>query len=205
LKKLVRQEIVERVALPMPDVKPPTQGRSNAEQLRLEDWTGFELRSRARMRAPITPLEREERWRRQDEALEREWRIIPCGASPHTSASYDMPENAQTARVNRARRALAKLNARDAKVLAVVFGQHHVCEDDELEAVRALVGGDDDAARASVETASQAYREANRPESSEDLEDDDNPRAGTSWPLPVYGPGEPGERQLLGFTWMPLK
>jgi hypothetical protein len=159
LRLLVRAEKVERRALVMPDVSEP-KDRTTAQQQQLDDWTGFEVRGKTQPGRRIVALEREERWRRQDEELERGWRVCYGSESHHTAPSYDPPENVQMSRVNRARRALAKVSARDARVLAIVFGQHHVTDTDELDAVRALVGGDEEAARTAIDAACVAYREA---------------------------------------------
>lgn len=170
LKQLVREGKVERRPMPMPDVPPPTRfdeklgewvpNRTYAEQRRVDDWTGFEIRlAGARLALRIVPLEREERWRRQDEALEREWHTIQGSETPGT-LSYDPPEDARSSGANRALRALAKLSERQAEVLRAIFGQHHDSSESELDAVRALVGGDAEAARAATEDACKAYREA---------------------------------------------
>lgn len=161
LRRLVRDGAVERRAVPLPDVKPPAE-RTNAEQLRLDDWTGFEVRKRAdpTLALRLVPLTREERWKRADEALEREWRLIHGNETLSTSSSYDPPENVQTSRVNRARRILAKLSAADAKVIEALYREHHVTEQAELDAVRSLVGGDDEAAREAIDRACRAFREA---------------------------------------------
>jgi hypothetical protein len=172
LKRLVREEKVERRAAPMPDVPPRTKlnpktgemdpCRTNGEQLQIEDWTGFEVRraQRTSLALALTPLTPEERWRRADESIEAEWRMLHGTETQHAPAGYDPPENVQMSRVNRARRALAKVSAREARVLEAVYGQHHVGENDEVDAVRALVGGDDDLARKAIEDACSAYRAA---------------------------------------------
>jgi hypothetical protein len=164
---------VARRAVALPEVPPRTivnkttgeveSCRTNAEQLRIEDWTGFEVRramASARLALAIVPLTREERWRRQDEEVEREWRMIHGNESRGTSASYEPPEDARRAGANRAYSALAKMSERHAEILRTVFGQHHSSDDSEVESVRALVGGDEEKARTAIESACKAYREA---------------------------------------------
>lgn len=172
LKRLVRDELVERRPVAMPNVPPRTRVnpktnetepcRTNAEQLQLEDWTGFEVRraqTETRTALALVPVTREERWRRQDESLERELHTLH-GSETARAGSYEIPEDARGSGADRAQRALFKMSERDAEILRVFFGREHTNEDDAIDAVRSLVGGDHDAAREAVDRACRAYREA---------------------------------------------
>jgi hypothetical protein len=171
LKRLVREGRVERVPLPMPDVTPltttldPRTGdleaqRTNSEQLRMNDWTGFEIRLVAQPGKRIEQLTREERWRRDDEELEREWRVQHGSESHNASSSYDPAENERAEGATRAHLALMKMSERHAEILRTLFARHHAGEADEVEAVRALVGGDEERAREEIASACSAYKAA---------------------------------------------
>lgn len=170
LQRLVRDGAVERRAVELPNVpartvvNPKTNEveplRTNAEQLTIEDWTGFEVRrADAAPKLALVRSTREERWRRQDEALEREHQLMH-GSESRPTQSYDPPEDARTSAANKAFNALSKLSERHAEVLRIVVGQHHPSDESEVEAVRGLVGGDDARARVAIEEACRAYRVA---------------------------------------------
>jgi len=159
LQQLVRSGRVERRDWPLPDV-PPRAERSNRDQQRIEDYTGFEVRRAVVTAARLVPMTREERWAAEDADLERAWQTIPCKESQHATGDYEPPENVQMRRVDRARKTLARLNELDRKVLAAVYGEHRATETAEVEAVRFLVGGDEEKARAAIDAACTHYRDA---------------------------------------------
>ncbi|HEY1956711.1 MAG TPA: hypothetical protein VGH28_13920 [Polyangiaceae bacterium] len=171
LAQLVDAGKVERRALVAPELPPPTRfdpdvkgyvaGRSPKEQERIDDWDGFEVRSTTRLALKIVPLERAEKWRRQDEALEREWRIVH-GTETRNASTYEPPDDPHAAGARRARAALAKLSERHEKILRTLYAGHGGTDESGIDAVRALVGGEREAAIEVIGAACAAYRQARR-------------------------------------------
>jgi hypothetical protein len=159
VRRLVSEERIEKIAVPLP-VAPAPADRTPGEQLRLEDWTGFDLKLVAHRRH-VLALKPEERWQRDDEELEREWRIVHGTETRSTAYSYEPSETVQWGRIVRVRAALAKIPDAHCRIIAVVF-RERLTESEELEAVRELVGGDEDHARVAIDNACRAYREARK-------------------------------------------
>lgn len=111
------------------------------------EWTGFELRLFVRERGDISmrlalatvSKSREERWREQDDALERECHMIHCGDDP-SFAPGDEPElhGERRAKMDRATRSLAKMEPLLVKVLKAMFVDARPRETDVEAVVRCL-------------------------------------------------------------------
>lgn len=162
---------IERIPVPRPET-PTTcgvkrDGRECGHPCSSCEWTGFDLRATDRGAVPMglslqsVPRTREDRWRAADEALEAEWHMIPCGvgSETHAPSMRDEPLGARQRRaVDRATAALSRCSRETALVLQALYGQHHVSEESELEAVRRAVGGSREGARLRRDAACAAYR-----------------------------------------------
>ena len=125
---------VDRVAVASP---PDALRMDSGEHVGLTDaqreWTGFDLREQARgnltmrlaLRSTHSPDEtRAARWRRQDEAIERELHTLPCSddqRSPPTLRDEPLAPRRRAA-VDRATAALAVLPSRLQRVLWRLYG-----------------------------------------------------------------------------------
>jgi len=164
---------IERIPCERPVVEPDQAKRTHTEQQRLDEWTGYDLRLTERgavkMRLSLEHVggrtkqeQREERWRRQDEALEREHHMLAVGSGCHT-AQADPRDESLTARrraaANRAIVALGKLTRVQVLVLQRIFGEYHKTDDAELLAITSLVPGTSRARASQMrDDACDAYR-----------------------------------------------
>lgn len=167
LRKLIAVSRLERWSFDTPVVPDNPIDRTHAQQQRLADYTGYEIRVRAKgdvkMRLALgrVPLTREERWQRQDDALESECLMMAVKAPPPSArADGDYVGTLQSARLDRTRLRLGRIARAHVDILQLTYGVGYMSDDDAAERLRFRFGGSREKSATAIEAACRAYREA---------------------------------------------
>ena len=122
IRYLVLHGKVERLSVPVPtneETKTLTRGQ--------REWTGYDLRLVSRKRTvrlalASVPSTREDRWRAQDESLERMWHTIPAKDKGGGRKHYDVEDTPNTSRAIVVLAAIERISTEAVLILRAAYG-----------------------------------------------------------------------------------